>query len=306
MSYQSDIQKASRTQEAVDFPEVVLIDNFNGCNLSCSMCDHKNIRNYRKIQFMDMNLYKKIIDEIAVENPKARVWEIFFGDPFLIKNFAERVQYAKDKGLTDVVTNSNGVMMTPEKSEAVIRAGLDALYVGVDSACEETYDKIRVGGDYQKAVANILAYRDLLKSCGKPSQRLYVQFVLSDINENEVDAFKQFWLKEGVKVKIRPKISWAGLIEAKNLQENEQVGRKPCYWLMRTMSICADGEASLCAVDLHCRVKCGNVKNSSLRQVWHEKLREYRKMHLEGRFEELPEVCRNCKDWQSAYAEFFE
>lgn len=306
MPYQSDIEKANRIQEAVDFPEVVLIDNFNGCNLSCSMCDHKNISNYRKIQFMPMDLYKKIIDEVAAENPSARVWEIFFGDPFLIKNFAERVRYAKDKGLKDVVTNTNGVMMTPEKSEAVIRAGLDAIYVGVDSASKEIYDKIRIRGDYDKAVSNVLAYRDLLLRYGKPEQKLYVQFVLSDINEHEVENFKRFWTSEGVKVKIRPKISWAGLIEAKNLQKNEQVGRKPCYWLMKTMSVCADGEAALCAVDLHCRVKCGNVKTSSIRQVWHELLREYRKMHLEDRFDELPEVCRNCQDWQSAYAEYFE
>ena len=216
MSYKSDIEKANRIKEAVDFPEVVLLDNFNGCNLSCSMCDHKNIRNYRKIEMLPLALYKRIIDEIAATNPAVRVWEIFFGDPFLIRDIADRVRYAKDKGLTDVVTNTNGVLMTPERSEAVIRAGLDAIYVGVDAATQETYDKIRVGGDYEKTKSNVLRYRDLLKQCGRPEQQIYVQFVLSDINEHEVDAFKQYWTSEGVKVKIRPKISWAGLIEAKN------------------------------------------------------------------------------------------
>ncbi len=250
-------------------------------------------------------LNRKIIDEIAVENPSARVWQIFFGDPFLCKDIAERVRYAKDKGLTDVVTNTNGVLMTPEKSEAIIRAGLDAIYIGIDSATKGTYDKIRVGGDFDKAVANVLAYRDLLKTCGKPSQQLYVQFVLSDTNEHEVEDFKKFWTGQGVKVKIRPKISWAGLIEAKNLRNNDQVDRKPCYWLMKTMSICADGEVALCAVDLHCRVKCGNIKTLSLKEAWHGTLKTYRKMHTEGRFKELPELCRSCKDWQSAYAEYF-
>ena len=304
MSYKSDLDKVTRTQEALHFPQVVLIDNFNGCNLQCSMCDHKNIRNYRPIQFLAMDLYKKIIDESAVENPKARVWEIFFGDPFLCKDIAARIRYAKDKGLTDVVTNTNGVLMTPEKSEEAIRAGLDAIYVGVDAATRETYDKIRVGGNFEKTVANVLAYRDLLKSCGNPGQQLFVQFVLSDINENEVSSFKSFWTTHGVQVKIRPKISWAGLIEAKNLRSNEQVDRKPCYWLMKTMSICADGEAALCAVDLHCRVKCGNVKNATLKELWNGKLKEYRGMHLQNHFEELPPLCRDCQDWQSAYADY--
>ena len=41
MSYKSNLDKVTRTSEADDFPEVVLIDNLNACNLKCSMCDHK-------------------------------------------------------------------------------------------------------------------------------------------------------------------------------------------------------------------------------------------------------------------------
>lgn len=304
MSYKSDLDKVTRTQESADFPQVVLIDNFNGCNLNCSMCDHKNIRNYRPIQFLDMDLYKKIIDEIAVENPNARVWEIFFGEPFLCKDIAERIRYAKEQGLADVVTNTNGVMMTPERSAAVIHAGLDAIYVGIDAATRDTYDKIRVGGDFEKTVAHVLAYRDLLKSSGKSNQQLFVQFVQSEANESEIDSFKNFWAAQGVNVKIRPKISWAGLIEAKNLQNNNQVDRKPCYWLMKTMSICADGEVALCAVDLHCRVKCGNVKRSTLKELWNGQLKGFRAMHHQRRFKKLPQLCRDCQDWQSTYADY--
>jgi hypothetical protein len=105
-------------------------------------------------------------------------------------------------------------------------------------------------------------------------------------------------------VKIRPKISWAGLVQAENLQHNTAVERKPCYWVMQTMNICADGRAALCSVDIHCRVECGNVKNASLKSLWQGRLKEYRTMHNECRFEELPEMCRQCEDWQSAYADF--
>jgi len=89
MGYKSNISKADRTQEAVDFPEVILIDNCNACNLRCSMCDHKNMKEYRKVQIMDLGLYKELIDEIAIENPNARVWEIFFGEPFMCRDFRQ-------------------------------------------------------------------------------------------------------------------------------------------------------------------------------------------------------------------------
>jgi sulfatase maturation enzyme AslB (radical SAM superfamily) len=304
MPYQSDLNKLTRTEEAAGFPKVVLIDNTNACNLRCSMCDHKNMKQYRPVKQMDLDLYRKIIDEIAVESPGTRVWEIFFGDPFMCRDIHERVGYAKDKGLTDVVLNTNGVLMTPERGRLLVEAGLDAIYVGIDAARAETYEQIRVGGDYDKAVANVLAYRDALEKHGRPEQKLFVQFVVSDINEDQVDEFKRFWNEAGVNVKVRPKISWAGLVGASNLRSNEELNRKPCYWLMQTMNVCSDGRVALCSADIHCRVPCGDANEHSLKALWADRLKEMRDLHHEGRFEELPEMCRDCNDWQSAYAEF--
>ena len=304
MAYKSNISRLDRIQNIVDFPKVVLIDNCSACNLKCSMCDHVNIRNYRKVKTMDFDLYTKIIDEIALENPDARVWQIFFGDPFLCKDMPRRLHYAKDNGLTDVVLNSNGAMMTADKAKKYIDAGLDALYVGIDAFSPEVYSKIRVGGYYKKAVDNVLMYRDLLNQYGNDNQKLYVQFVECDLNEHEKEDFKDFWTGEGINVKIRPRISWAGLIEADNLHNNADVERKPCYWLMQTMNICADGRVAFCSVDIHCRVNCGDVKKDSLKKIWNSSLNKYREMHEKYRFEELPELCRNCSDWQSAYADF--
>jgi len=302
----SDLNQVTRTTEAKNFPEVVLIDNTNACNLRCSMCDHQNMTKYRKVQTMDMNLYHKIIDEIAIENPRARVWQIFFGDPFLCRDMAERIRYAKNKGLTDVVLNTNGQLMTRDRAMDYIKAGLDSMYVGIDAINDVTYKQIRVGGDFEKAVANVLIYRDLLKEVGRKEQKLYVQFVVSAINEDQVDAFRAFWKEQGVAVKIRPKVSWAGLVDATNLQANAAVDRRPCYWLMRTINICADGRVALCSVDVHCRVPSGSVNEQSIKDIWQQGLlKDYRLMHLEGRFDELPEMCRSCADWQSGYAEFY-
>lgn len=305
MSYKSNIEKANRISEALEFPNVVLLDNTSACNLKCAMCDHVNIKNYRKIEKMPMELYKKIIDEITIENSKARIWEIFFGDPFLCNDMPERILYAKEKGCEDVVLNTNGVLMTADKAESYIKSGLDVIYVGIDAAQPETYNKIRVGGDYNKAVENVLAYQDLLNKYGQERQKIFVQYVVSEENENEVEAFRKFWNENGVNVKIRPKISWAGLVEANNLNTSPAITRKPCFWLMQTINICADGRVALCSVDLHCRVACGNVKERSIKDLWQNgSLKDYRRMHLSGTFDLLPVMCKNCFDWQSAYADY--
>lgn len=304
MNSKSDIKKVTRIDEAQGFPAVILLDNTNACNLRCSMCDHVNMKHHRPLARMDFDLYTRLVDEIARERSDARVWEIFFGDPFLCPDMAERVRYAKERGLTDVVLNTNGVLMSERKARALVEAGLDAMYVGIDAVEPETYAKIRVGGNYHKAVANVLAYRDILFQVGRPEQKLFVQFVVSDINEGQVEAFREFWTTHGVNVKIRPKVSWAGLVSADNLSSNQDVARKPCFWLMRTINICADGRVALCSVDVHCRVPCGDAKTTSIKDLWSGRLAELRRMHREGRFQELPAMCRDCRDWQSAYAEY--
>ena len=296
---ENDLSKLTRVRESYDFPTTILLDSFNGCNLRCSMCDHKNMK--RPIQLMDWELYSKLIKEIAKEKPDARVWLIFFGDPFLIKDLDERIRYAKDHNLTDVVLNTNGVLMTKDKAEKALAAGLDAIYVGIDAATEETYNKIRVGGNFQKAVDNVLEYKRLMNQ-STTNQKLFVQFVESEVNQHEVDEFREFWKSKGVTVKLRPKVSWAGLVEANNLKPVER--RLPCYWLMQTINICSSGSVALCSCDPHCRVHCGNARTHTIKQLWFGKLKRYRTMQKKGRWDELPTMCKNCLDWESAYAEY--
>lgn len=285
-----------------EFPSVILLDNSSYCNLRCSMCDYKNIAKYRARQHMSMYMYAGIIDEIADKRPSARVWEIFFGDPFCSPDMPERIEYAKQAGLTDVVLNTNGLAMRPDRAEQLIEAGLDAMYVGVDAVSQEVYSKIRVGGNLERVTSNVLAYRDLLNKKGNGSQKLFVQFVECSENEHEVDAFTKFWKDAGVLVKVRPRVSWAGLIQADNLKKD--IPRTPCGWAMNSLVICADGRYALCAVDIHCQVTCGNFEEQNIEEVWNTTLRQYRDMHTEGNFSKLPAFCRDCLDWQSARCEY--
>lgn len=294
-----------RLAAAETFPKVVLIDTVNYCNLACSMCVHPDMK--RKKGIMPWSLFTKIIDEVAVENKDARVWMVFFGEPFILKSHTpsifDMIRYAKDKGLTDVVTNTNANLMDEDASRKLLASGLDAIYIGVDAFTPETYSKVRVKGDYDTTVKNIQFLLKLKEQMQSEKPQVFVQFVEMDVNTHEKDAFIEFWSAQGATVKIRPKVSWAGLIDAPNLVLGDD-DRWPCYWAMQTMSIIDTGEVVTCAVDLDARFIAGDVNQSSLKEVWNGKLKELRSLHLERRFAELPENCRCCKDWQSARADY--
>ena len=295
-----------RLKDSGDFPKVVLIDTVSFCNLACSMCVHPSMT--RKKGVMSWDLFSKIIDEVAAENKDARVWMVFFGEPFVIKNrnpsIFDMIRYAKDKGLTDVVTNSNANLMDEDAARKLIDSGLDAIYFGLDAFTPETYAQIRINGDYAKTVKNIQFLLKLKEELKSDNPEVFVQFVEMDNNIDEKEPFISFWSEQGAKVKIRPKVSWAGLIEAPNLVLGD-ADRWPCYWAMQTISITDTGKVVTCAVDLDARFIAGDIGNTSIKDVWNGKLKEMRTLHTEKRFKELPEICRDCRDWQSARADFY-
>jgi len=294
-----------RLNDSGGFPRVVLVDTVSFCNLRCSMCFHKHMK--RKKGIMPWDLFTKIIDEISREDKDIRVWLVFFGDPFVIKRreptIFKLIKYAKDKGLTDVVLNTNGNLMDEDASRGIIEAGLDNIYFGLDAYTSETYAKLRVGGDYELVRKNILKLLELKKKLGTNKPGVYVQYVEMDENREEIEPFKKFWAENGAIVKIRPKISWAGMIDAHN-QVLDNKDRWPCHWAMQTLSISDTGKVVLCPCDLDGRVVVGDVTKNTITEVWNGTLKKFREYHLAKQFTLLPDMCRECRDWQSARSDY--
>lgn len=294
-------------QEALDrglkdfpFPPVLLIDTISHCTLKCSMCPHKTMT--RRKGIMAWELYTKLIDEIAEKKPDARVWITFAGEGSMLKDLPEKIDYAKSKGLTDVVLNSNGTRLTEDFSRRLIQADLDVLMVGIDAFTDETYRKLRVGGTLTETIANVLGYKRLLEEYGKKGQSMNVQFVQMPENEAELDNFVHFWSDHGVAVKIKPMISWVNRVNAANLLKSE--ARLPCFWLCGIMPITDTGLVPLCGADLDCSLPMGDVTTHSIEQVWQGRHRNMRLIHLHGEWDKIPELCANCNDWQSGYARY--
>lgn len=121
--------KQGRLEDAGDFPKVVLIDTISYCNLRCSMCVHKEMTRQKGI--MSWRLFSKIVDEIAQVDKGIRVWMVFFGEALLLKRkkptIFDMIAYAKKRGLSDVVLNSNANLLDEEASKALIHLRLDGI-----------------------------------------------------------------------------------------------------------------------------------------------------------------------------------
>ena len=254
---------------------------------------------------MDMALYKKIMDEIAVENPDAEVWMTYYGEALILKyRLFYMIWYAKQKGLTNVVLNSNAMMLNQEMGEMLIDSGLDRFIISMDGFTKETYEKIRVGGKYEEVFANTMRFKEMLKRRHLAKPRFELQFSILEENEHELEAFNTFWFSQGVNVKNRPKASWAGRVEARNLDPKRP--RVPCQWALNHAGILWDGRLVACGVDSEGRFVAGNLKENSLKELWNTTHGDFRKIHLERRWQDLPAVCFTCLDWQTTDRNYLE
>jgi hypothetical protein len=160
---------------------------------------------------------------------------------------------------------------------------------------QATYESIRVGGDWDQLFGNIrevLARREARSS----GPEIQVQIIEMDENASEVDRFRDYWLEQGAVVKVRRKLSWGGRLATPSSVLKEL--RIPCPWAITLMHVLWDGRIPRCAGDTEGDDSACNAWHSSLVELW-ARLAPHRALHLERRFDELPERCRDCKDWMT-------
>ncbi len=280
-----------------NFPFQVLMETSSACNLRCSMCarDAAFRSGKFKIGLMKRELAIKIIDEIADEAPDTRLWLCYFGEPLTGRDLFWRIAYAKKRGIHKTIINSNGNLIIPDNADKLIDAGLDEIYIGIDAATQETYSKIRVRGNHEKLVKNILYL--VKKTNGR--MKVTVQYGVYDENEHELEMFKEFWKDKGVEIFIRPKLTWINTLSEKPIGEEHNGERYPCPWIFDSFPIFFDGSVPYCICDWYNRATVGNINNSNIKDLWQNAMHEIRETHLMAQWNKLPEFCQDCPDWKT-------
>ncbi|MBI4971299.1 MAG: radical SAM protein [Candidatus Omnitrophica bacterium] len=277
------------------FPPQIVVESTAACNLECIHCGHATMKRMRGN--MKEELWKKIIDEIADTAPATEVWPTFYGEALLLgKKVTERIRYAANKGLTNLVLNTNGTMLSDELIREVLDCGLVRLIISLDGFKKETFEKIRKKANHEKVFRQTERLLEIKRNMKASHTRIEVQFSKMDENESEVDAFREYWLARGAYVKTREKLTWAGTKSASNLYQ--EMDRIACPWALRTCAIHWNGDLVACAVDYEGGFVAGNVMKDSIATIWNTKHKEFATLHLSHQFDKLPSLCRNCPDWQ--------
>jgi radical SAM protein with 4Fe4S-binding SPASM domain len=273
---------ATGRDRAAHLPDIVQIESTNLCNAKCVFCPRDEM--HRRQGVMAMDLYRKIVDECATLGiTHVRVHN--YGEPFLDRQLVEKVRYAKERGIAEVGVISNGSLITEEIARGMIEAGLDAINISVDAAGKDVFERTRIHLDYDTVVGNIRTLVRLRSELGRKHPKLILSFVRQN-NSADEQAFIAEWSRVADKIHITDLHNWAGTL---NSQSDVQF---PCYRLWLTFTVLWDGRVSLCCADFDGRNILGDVRTSSIAEIWNSPAyRAVRRQQLEHGG---PEICRTC------------
>lgn len=297
-----DIKELEAKYEIKDFPLNVLIETGNYCNLNCITCTNDKIT--RKRGYINTLLYRKIIDEIATENPYTRVWLDFYGEPLLSRfKLYFMIDYAKKKGLKNVCVNTNGTLIDEEMAEMLLDSNIDFISIDCDGFSKEVYEKIRVGADRDVVYKNI---EHLLKRKQERGDDIKIEIKAMEMAENqdEIDTIMTYWREKGAWTTKRRLITWGGSCEDISIDVKED--RIACGYAVGTCPITWQGDVVNCAVDVDASMIWGNINNSSIKEIWSKRNEAMVKFHMDHQFDKLPAICHLCKDWAIVGEERFD
>jgi len=286
------------------FPSQINFDVTMFCNLKCTHCPYElvNHRSGRDRQNMPFSIHKKAVDEISNEGRGKTRYIRYSGDgePLIHPKLEDLVSYCWDKLQLPINLTTNGSFLTREKAISLFESGVKVIDVSIDAATPSTYEKVRVGGNFEQVVTN--TNEAISASSGYPKTSVVVSFVKQNQNYTEVKQFKDYWERQGVRqVIIRNSHSAAGAIENKALElwASAPKERTACLYPWERLVIKSDGEITYCPVDWHHQAGVGNILVKSLKEIWDSKeLFELRKNHANGILDDKSQrLCLKCPDW---------
>jgi len=277
------------------FPLNLDIETTDLCNLKCPMCartikDSDQEHHLVKSRYIDREAYINIIDQ-AVEHGVKAIKLQYLGEPLLHKDVVFQVEYAKQKGILDVMFNTNAVLLTPDLSKKLLEAKIDKVFISFDAVNPRLYEQQRVGTTMGKVIDNIYEFIKL-RNASYPQTHIRLSMVMYDdpIWKQQFEAMKVMW--DGLVDSLGYGIFNERHPDKKH--EYEKAEGFCCEQLFQRMFLKCNGNVTVCCVDGDDEYVVGNWKEQLLIDIWNSpSYQQIREDHIVGNYDKYA-ICRKC------------
>ena len=293
-------------------PFTFYIEQTKYCNFKCFYCIHSTRDEAdgefralgHRMQHIDEGFFEKIIHDLKAF-PQGGIKRIVFsglGEPLMNPRLPDYVRMAVEAGIAgrvEVITN--GLLLTPEKSKALVEAGITNINISVQGLDAEGYQEtcgVRIDFDH---------YLENLKYLyeHKGNVQIYIKAIDATLKtkENEKKFFRIFSpFADRIYIEhlVVMQQQMDGLREivdgTKNFYGEElDVNRKVCAQSFYFMQIGCEGDIFPCPVPgLGRNLSMGNAKEHTLVEIWNgSRRRGFLRKMLKKEKDQIPD-CATC------------
>ncbi len=289
-------------------PAHMKIELTNYCNLACPMCPHPQME--RDVGYMKPDLFRRIIDMSVPDLEFAYLHHL--GESLFHGKIGELIRYGRQKGVA-MGLSTNATYLDHRKAKVLLESGLDFLVISLDGASPDTYDRIRVGGDFATTVKNVRAFFEMKKNVPNETT-VVVQMIVTAANHHEVKDFAALWANDGAQVMIKEARDWAGQVKLVQIgkgpgaQPEEApappVNHVPCKMLWTELTVLWDGAVVPCVNVFERENILGDLSKDTLDEVWNgPEMQRFRQQHLADQVDDI-KVCNTCPRHKFDHADF--
>jgi MoaA/NifB/PqqE/SkfB family radical SAM enzyme len=268
-------------------PEISL-ELTNVCNLKCPYCANPALT--RSQGGIGWELFEKIVDECSREGYDL-AWLHGVGEPLLLDRLEEAVALIKRKHAGRGSFGTNGTLLNADRIRKLLDAGLESLYVSIDSLDPAIYKATR-GGKLEKVIENV---RTLI-AMAPPSFSITIALMNhrdQTIGDRERARFRELFGDH--RNVLCNTIDNALMPSAPEDYRASTEKQHSCVIPSRALFVDKDGIVALCCSDQDSLHPLGDLKRQSIKEVWFSQANQVKFRNIALGVHECPDLCtKNC------------
>ena len=151
--FRNNYKKAGQLEKLKN-PVQLDVELNGGCNMKCPFCLH-GYGEKRPHTLLPIERYKALIDEAVALGVRGLKLN-YINEPMLRADLERCIAYAKTAGMLNVYMVTNGTLLNAKRRVSMLESGITKVFISVDAATSQTYNRQRLSGKFDLVVKNIL------------------------------------------------------------------------------------------------------------------------------------------------------
>lgn len=280
-----------------EFPKNLMMELTNMCNDSCVFC--ANSKCTRKKGVIKPELAEKILKE-AYSLGTREVGFYQTGEPLLDRNLERYISFAKNLGYEYIYITTNGALLTKERAEKIVSAGIDSIKFSINASSSKDYLLIHGKDEFDKVIENLI-YLNELRGGDKCKFALYISYVATRYTKAEKDNFERKYKKYVDDIVFVDCMNQGGGMTneiANHLAIDSDTAftkQDICSMVFNRLHVTYEGYLTMCCVDFQNYLVIADLNKETLKDAWNNPYaRNLRARHLQHDLKGT--MCFNCRN----------